>query len=303
LAGFFIAAFDTDDVNSSVELSGAALLIGALNVACLVVEWFCTAKIYELIPALSLKEIKDPKLANGQEKEEKPKSSASPTTHLELAESSLEENKGNTCRFFQVPTGWKIYMEQPVAWGGLALALLYLNILCFGAIMTAYLVWRGMHLETIGVWRGISAVIGLLGTFAFNYSVSKVSIELTGMWSILFQFLCLTISYASLFVKNYMISLSMLIGGVCASRIGLWVFDIAIKQLMQEHVAESVRGVVGGIQQSLHAFFSLLMYALGVFYPDPKEFFILVATGYLCVGIASLMYGFGIYLRRNELER
>lgn len=177
----------------------------------------------------------------------------------------------------------------------------YLNALTFGALMTAYLVWRGMRLETVGVWRGVSSAVGLLGTFAYSLSMQRFSVETTGMWSITVQFMFLSVSYVSLFVGDYNTSLSMLIGGVCASRVGLWVFDIAITQLMQEYIPSDVRGVVGGVQQSLNAFFGLGSFILGIIIPDPQDFPIYVAAGYGSVGVALVLYTFGIYARRDHL--
>lgn len=91
----------------------------------------------------------------------------------------------------------------------------------------------------------------------------------------------------------------MLIGGVCASRIGLWVFDITMKQLFQECVDEEFRGVVGGLQNSLQAFFGLITFVLGILFPDPSDFCILVASGYASVGIALLLYCFEFYRRKD----
>lgn len=167
--------------------------------------------------------------------------------------------------------------------------------------MTAYLVWRGMRLETVGVWRGVSSAIGLMGTFVYSLSMKFYSVETTGMWSIVFQFFCLTLSYVSLFVGDYNTSLFMLIAGVCASRVGLWVFDISVTQLFQEHVPSDVRGVVGGVQQSLNAFFGLFAFVLGIFIPDPRQFHIYVAVGYGSVGVAMLLYTVGVFTRRDNL--
>lgn len=97
--------------------------------------------------------------------------------------------------------------------------------------MTAYLVWRGMSLEAIGIWRGVSAAAGLAGTFAYNYLSKRINLVQSGMLSITFQFLCLSLCYASLFVDEFQTSLGMLISGVCASRVGLWVFDISVTQV------------------------------------------------------------------------
>jgi iron-regulated transporter 1 len=93
----------------------------------------------------------------------------------------------------------------------------------------------------------------------------------------------------------------MLTGGVCASRVGLWVFDIAITQLMQEYIPSDVRGVVGGVQQSLNAFLGLFSFILGIIIPDPRDFPIYVAAGYGSVGLAMLSYTFGIYTRKDQL--
>ena len=97
--------------------------------------------------------------------------------------------------------------------------------------MTAYLVWRGMRLEAIGVWRGLSSAVGLAGTFVYHISSQNLSLESTGMWSVVFQFTCLSLSYISLFVDDYDTSMTMLIAGVCSSRVGLWVFDISVPQV------------------------------------------------------------------------
>ncbi len=167
--------------------------------------------------------------------------------------------------------------------------------------MTAYLVWRGMRLDAIGLWRGVSSAAGLAGTFVYHFMARRTSLINTGMCSIGFQFMCLTASYVSLFIDDYAMSLAVLIAGVCASRVGLWVFDITVTQLMQLHVHEDVRGLVGGAQQSLNAFFAMLSFALGILIPDPKYFHYYVSVGYLSVGVALICYALGVYARRQCL--
>jgi iron-regulated transporter 1 len=157
-----------------------------------------------------------------------------------------------------------------------------------------------MGLETIGIWRGISSAIGLLGTCLYHWSVQYMTLEMTGMWSIVYEFLCLSLSYGSLFVRNDdHLSLILLITGVCMSRIGLWVFDIAVTQMMQESVPDGIRGIVGGVQQSLNAFFNLISYAIGIVLPNPSHFHIYVAAGYASVGAAMVLYGFEVCSRKR----
>ena len=166
--------------------------------------------------------------------------------------------------------------------------------------MTAYLVWRGMGLDTVGVWRGLSSAAGLMGTFAYHFSAKRMTLMDTGMWSITYQFVCISLSYFSLFIDSYTLSLALLILGVISSRIGLWVFDIAVTQLMQEYIPEGIRGVVGGVQQSQNAFFFLLSFGLGFIFPDPKDFHIYVAAGYASVAVAMILYAVKIYSKQSS---
>jgi len=114
IAGFFIAAFD-DGTNPSHggDLSGAAVLVGLVNAAALVVEYVCTARIYALIPDLATKAPPRPSsrvnlYKEGEEDDDRPEP---PTVG---------------CGIFKItiPEGLEIYFEQSVSPGGLALSLL-----------------------------------------------------------------------------------------------------------------------------------------------------------------------------------
>jgi iron-regulated transporter 1 len=119
------------------------------------------------------------------------------------------------------------------------------------------------------------------------------------MWSICYQLFFISVSFAALFVTDYGASMGLLIVGVCASRIGLWAFDIAVTQLMQEHIPDGIRGVVGGSQEAINAFFQLLSYALGIIFPDPSDFQLCVGAGYAAVVAACVLYGVGVYCRAD----
>lgn len=164
--------------------------------------------------------------------------------------------------------------------------------------MTSYLVSRSMQLGAIGLCRGISSAIGLLGTVAFRKSVSIISLESTGQWSIMAQFVCLLICYASLFIHNNNASLAMLIGGTCCSRVGLWVFDLSVTQLMQQRVPEDVRGTIGGVQESFQAFFTLLTFTMGILVPNPRDFHYFIELGCSSVGLAMVCFTLGVHKRQ-----
>jgi solute carrier family 40 (iron-regulated transporter), member 1 len=315
IAGFFLTLMGDHDPSSSSsltqlsrhgsELGKAAILVGMLNVLALIVEYACTRYVYHLIPELAYKEHLEAQktVTLSQDKGDDPRSIPIDINTNESYNSTMQLPKLSDSFGGCIPSGFQVYMRQPTAWIGIGFALLYLNVLCFGAIMTSYLIWRGMRFSTVGIWRGVSSAIGLLGTFAYYISSKHISLKSTGMWSICFQFSCLTVAYASLFVEDYMSSLTMLIAGVCTSRVGLWVFDITMTQLFQEYVHPSVRGVVGGVQESLNAFFGIIAFILGICVPDPQNFHIYVSIGYASVGICMLIYAFSIYIRREVQEK
>lgn len=173
----------------------------------------------------------------------------------------------------------------------------YLNILTFGSLMTAYLLWRNMRLETVGIWRGVSSAVGLVGTIVYRKDKTAT---FQGMWSIWFQLACVTMSFVGI-VLDGIFALYILVGGVILSRVGLWVFDISVTQLMQLHIPEQYRGSVGGTQQALNSTFNLLSYAFGVIWSDPRDFVWLVTIGYSAIIIAALLYTFGLFTQRERL--
>jgi hypothetical protein len=71
---------------------------------------------------------------------------------------------------------------------------------------------------------------------------------------------------------------------------------------MQLHIPEDIRGLVGGVQQSMNAFFGLLSFALGIVIPDPKYFHVYVSAGYASVGLAVVCFGFGVFGKRTKLS-
>ena len=72
-------------------------------------------------------------------------------------------------------------------------------------------------------------------------------------------------------------------------------------QLFQEFVEEEYRGIVGGLQQSLESFFGLIVFVLGIIFPNPNDFYILAGCGYAGVGFALLCYWLGVF-RRDDVS-
>ena len=121
------------------DLTGAALLVGLVNLAALIIQWICTARIYQLVPALAIK--LDPQLCeeedSSKESEEKGKEGQTPTSacselekrkEVELASQGevMSNDYGMTsCLCFsKLPLGLRVYLRQPISMAGLGLALL-----------------------------------------------------------------------------------------------------------------------------------------------------------------------------------
>lgn len=243
------------------DWSRAAWIIGMINILALMLQYVGSAIIYKLAPVLS------------RERSTKEIS----TTHTNDSTSPQR-----CCH------GIKVYLSLPASGAGLALAVLYLNGLTFGnGIMTAHLLHYGMSVQHVGLWRGLAAVVGLAGTWVFRWS--PLTLKWTAFWSILYEFACLLVAALSLVPTNdATTSVGLLLAGVLASRTGLWVFDLSVTQLQQETVPKDVRGVVGGVQQSLNAVCSLLCFAVGLAFPENFDVFLLTACG--SVGLAVVFY-------------
>ena len=261
----------------------------AFNVGTIVVEYLCTKAIYERCPALSRK-------AAPKEEEE---AAAAVAEGLRVDRVDRVDGGGKARRPGLADTlhSFRLYFSTPVSLPGLALALLYANNMSYGGVMTAYVAWRGMPPPLIGLTRGISATIGLLGTIAFKYSSSYLSLQDSGMWAIVWQCAMLGVGFASSWIEETDVasrasraSLAMLIGGTALSRIGLWTFDMSVTQMMQEQVPENIRGRVGGVQTALCSFFGAFSYVQGLYWSRPEDFKSVITVSYGAVVGAVVAY-------------
>ncbi|KAJ1065367.1 hypothetical protein CapIbe_001011 [Capra ibex] len=86
------------------------------------------------------------------------------------------------------------------------------------------------------------------------------------------------------------ISVSLLFAGVIAARIGLWSFDLTVTQLLQENVAESERGIINGVQNSMNYLLDLLHFIMVILAPNPEAFGLLVLISVSFVAMGHIMY-------------
>ncbi|KAL6841684.1 hypothetical protein ACP4OV_028513 [Aristida adscensionis] len=286
---------------ASAQASAAALALW--NVASVGVEYWLFVSVYHGVPALA----ENARLrATDDDAEATAAALLSPSPSSSIAapaETALEWRTRLTQQLSIIPCweSWVVYLRQDVALPGIALAFLYFTVLSFGTLMTATLDWKGIPAYVISLARGFSAVVGIGATVVYPAAHARVSTLRTGLWSVWAQWCCLLVCVASIWAGGDLASAWMLMAGVAASRLGLWMFDLAVMQLMQDGVPEHERCVVGGVQNSLQSVFDLLTYIMGIIISDPRDFSQLIVLSFFLVTCAAAMYTLHVYQVRKHL--
>ncbi|XP_021765993.1 solute carrier family 40 member 1-like isoform X2 [Chenopodium quinoa] len=257
---------------SFVSLTASAIFLALWNVVSVCVEYWLLSSVYEGIPALHLKDSKRKQIPSSDPEPSKSLSEQNSDLPIEYKNNipSPKTQKFGCFSILPCLGAWKVYLNQEVVLPGLSLALLFFTVLSFGSLMTAVLEWEGIAAYQIGIARGISAIVGITATFTYPILESKIATLRTGLWSIWSQWSILLICVGSIWVKNKLPSAYMLMSGVAASRLGLWMFDLAVIQQMQDQVPASDRCIVGGVQNSIQSAMDLLGYIMGVIVSNPE---------------------------------
>lgn len=279
--------------------------------------------------------------------------------------------------FSSFKNGWRIYIRQEIALVGFSLASIYLTVLGFSGVTSAYFLTQGLRNDLIGVFQGVGAIFGVLGTILYPLLRRKFGTIRTGLFGISSQLLILSFCIAAIIVpsnrtasesagyysancKNETvievdlsmrsvvsstaclsdtlhpthtitpsqtynlpwvtpvpnpsndstfpsnstsngagnIALILLLTGVIGCRVGLWTFDLAVQQLIQEKVVEEERGVVSGVINAMIAIMDMLHYVLVIAAPRPEQFGILTAISFTMVFLGWLLYS--IYVRKSR---
>ena len=240
----------------------ASGFIGAWSAASLVLEYHLVQRVWHRVPQLHHK----PDAASG----------ASTATTV----------------------GWwdagRLYWHHPLFAPSLAYCLLYVSVLSFGGIMTAYLASELVRLSDalLAVGRALAAVVGLLATLSTPRLIPRLGLVRTGSLLLVCQCACLGLVVAAFALPGLSraLFLALVFVGLCSSRYGLWGFDLVETQLLQEGVAEAVVGVVNGAQEGLMNVCYMLSFALTLVFADPAVFVWPVWISFGSVALAALIY-------------
>jgi iron-regulated transporter 1 len=187
---------------------------------------------------------------------------------------------------------WSIYYKQSIFPSALALAVLYLSVVSFGTLMTAWLAASGFHAGHLGLARALAALSGIMATTTTPHLVQKMGVESAGVRYIWFMWACiLPCTLAALSSHTHPKVLWAVIASVILSRFGLWGFDLCVTQMLQERVEQQQQiGAINGVQVALQNAFDALAALSCVLWPDHFAFLILGSLG--SVTVAALLHTF-----------
>ncbi|XP_024376487.1 solute carrier family 40 member 3, chloroplastic isoform X2 [Physcomitrium patens] len=189
--------------------------------------------------------------------------------------------------------GWKQYLAQPVLPASLAYVLLYFNaVLAPGGLMTTYLTQQGVNPSLVGLFRGLSALMGFGATFLSATLIGKLGVLKAGAASLIFQALVLAMAVA-VYLSNpfgLQYSLILFLFLTVVSRLGYWAYDMVDAQIFQTAIPATQANLVGTTEVSLASLAELGMLGVAIVANDVKYFGHLAALSMAAVVGAAWIY-------------
>lgn len=173
--------------------------------------------------------------------------------------------------------------------------------------MTAYLKWQGMTEAELSLYRGAGAVSGLLSTLVFPSLHHAAGLKTTGLVGIWWQTISLAVAVLPVWLGQLGARLPaatishVLLGGLVASRFGLWLFDLSVSQMLQEWIPDEDIGVINGVQSSIQNLFQSLSFVAGLFFWRPQQFPLLMYASVGVVLVSAAVYN--TFVRCSGINR
>ncbi|UNI16028.1 hypothetical protein JDV02_002504 [Purpureocillium takamizusanense] len=196
-----------------------------LNVASVLVEYICIARVYKSVPALQ----RPP-----------PGSTASRSSSADHPSARSSMAASLASRILPI-SSLPFYVRHPAFLPSFSLALLYLTVLSFSGQMVAFLLSVGYTPLHVGLARTGSTAVELSATWAAPWLVRRVGAVRGGIWSLSCQMVFLAAGLGWFLTAEFegspagrLASATGLAVCVAFSRLGLWGYDLCAQAIVQD---------------------------------------------------------------------
>jgi iron-regulated transporter 1 len=218
---------------------GAVLFVFIGGVGTVGIEWVFVGRVYSAVDGLKSRRVKH---------------SSTPSDASDIVDRVEEQSLINKSRQSTSFDAWLSYLTSPVFLPSLSLSLLYLTVLSLGPQFQTYLLSSGFNALDVSLLRLFATVSELSATCFAPLLMKRIGDVRTGLWSINWQVTNLALGVlgsVTLANKGWPKSSgASLTVGIVLSRMGLWGFDLAVQDIVQEvrffvhHIHKSADGVV-----------------------------------------------------------
>eukprot|EP00985_Skeletonema_marinoi_P035101 scaffold45623_cov161-Skeletonema_marinoi.AAC.2 len=282
------------------------VLIALVNVVSFVPEIYLLRKVYLSCSALQLRRGDNP-------------------DESELPDEQPGNSSRNNNSKKEDRNPWLVWMNHPSGLPLLTISLasLYMTALSpSGVVLTSYLITIGLSPSTIGVFRGIGAISGVVGITCFSLLRKKdpnnegeqstlvKSIERLRGLSLAFLLLevvsILVAAAAYLLCDTTSMTSSwpiyLFLGAIVVSRAGLYSFDVGVLEIEQYIVDERYRNAIGSVEGALCSLCEMGMYVLSIALPKPSQFGWQVGVSASAVSFGGVCFGLFLCLYHMHLH-
>eukprot|EP00898_Chlorokybus_atmophyticus_P007851 jgi/Chlat1/8067/Chrsp73S07529 len=219
---------------------------------------------------------------------------------------ALQSKQGLLAPLHTMMQSWKVYVSQPMAGASMAYVLLYFNaVLTPSGVLSAFLTQKGLPPSAVGAFRGSCAFVGFCSTLISPLIISRLGIVNTAATALLMKAACLAVSVATFFASGSASSqgpLIVLMLCVVASRLFLYVHDVAHLQIHQTAVPRELAGTVSSTEAAMCSLAEVGMLGVTLLADRFGGFNFLV-----CMSLAAVMSSAGSFLawaqRTQQSER